>query len=68
MKPKRTAHPQTCRGCRHDVLMRLHLSTKAVQNINGFCSNGNKNEWPDGCEHYAETAHKPRRGHDLVKG
>lgn len=68
MKNERAAHPTSCRGCRHDVLIVSNFVGEEVQRISGYCNDGNRGRWPDGCGHYAESAHKVRRGQDLIKG
>jgi hypothetical protein len=66
MNHDRRPHPQDCRRCRHEVTFGVIRKGEALERINGMCLQGH--DWGHGCAHYAERAHKPRRGEDLVKG
>jgi hypothetical protein len=66
VKEHREAHPKDCRRCRHEVTFGVINQGEALERINGMCLEGR--DWGKGCIHYAEVAHKPRRGEDLIKG
>jgi hypothetical protein len=55
----RTAHPSTCRGCRHDVRIEHNWTPPEIAAISGWCGRGYP--WGKGCPQFAEPAPNPAR-------
>ena len=66
MKDRIAAYPTSCLRCRHEVTFGVVRQGEALERISGMCIQGH--EWGHGCIRYAEVAHKPRRGEDIIKG
>lgn len=52
-QPVRSAHPQSCARCRHEMTFGTARQGEPADPINGMCMRGEK-RWPEGCRHYAE--------------